>query len=87
MEPLPHGATILDSQQYPGGKKNQDGLREMNEILRAMLEGKLVTPRESRRPQEPTICDLTLCRILRNPHSFEGLIVLFRLSHILETLC
>ena len=45
MKPLPQGATALDSQEYLRGDKNQDGLRELNEVLQAMLDGKFVTPR------------------------------------------
>ena len=52
MKPLPQGATALDSQEYLRGDKNQDGLRELNEVLRAMLDGKFVTPK---RWHEPTI--------------------------------
>ena len=28
-------------------RQNQDGLRELNEVLRAMLDGKFVTPRRA----------------------------------------
>ena len=45
MKPLPQGATALDSQEYLRGDKNQDGLRKLNEVLRAILDGKFVTPR------------------------------------------
>ena len=44
-KPLPQGATTLDSQVYLRVDKNKDGLRELNEVLRAMSDGKLVTPR------------------------------------------
>ena len=45
MKPLPQGATALDSQEYLIGDKNQDGLRELNEVLRAMLDIRFFTPR------------------------------------------
>ena len=45
MKPLPQGATALDFQENLRGDKNQDGLRELNEVLRVMSDGKFVTPR------------------------------------------
>ena len=45
---VPHGAKALDSQEYLRGDKNPDGLRELNEVLRAMSDGKFVTPRRAK---------------------------------------
>ena len=47
MKPLPHGVKALESQEYLKGDKNQDGHRELNEVLRAMLDGKPTAPRRS----------------------------------------
>ena len=47
-KPLPQGATIMDSQEYLRGDKNQDRLRELNEVLRAMSDRKFVTPRRAK---------------------------------------
>ena len=46
-KPLPHDAKALDSQECLRGDKNQDGLRELNDVLWAMFDGKFVTPRRA----------------------------------------
>ena len=52
-------------------RQNQDGLREINEVLRAMLDGKLLRQGEQKTSRTNHMWAM-LSRSLRNSHSFEG---------------